>query len=63
MKTLMFILLMGFVLWCDYAEAGLCSWICRSVCPIPGVCHVACKLLCTDPVSVKTYIFPLPNPE
>ncbi|GBL97338.1 hypothetical protein AVEN_170462-1 [Araneus ventricosus] len=58
MKVQMLIVFLGLLMFCGYSEAGLCSWICRSACPMPGVCHVACKLLCTDPeTQQKSYTF------
>ncbi|GIX94257.1 uncharacterized protein CEXT_23711 [Caerostris extrusa] len=59
MKIHYLIVLFGLLMLSSSSEAGLCSWICRSACVMPGVCHVACKLLCTDPETSKTYTFPV----
>ncbi|GFU52697.1 uncharacterized protein NPIL_111721 [Nephila pilipes] len=61
MKAYTLVILFGLLMWCGYTEAGLCSWVCRNACVMPGVCHVACKLLCTDPETLETqsYTFPI----
>ncbi|CAL1287520.1 unnamed protein product [Larinioides sclopetarius] len=60
MKVQLLIVFLGFLMFCGTSEAGLCSWICRSACVMPGVCHMACKLLCTDPeTQQQSYVFPV----
>ncbi|KFM67654.1 hypothetical protein X975_15302, partial [Stegodyphus mimosarum] len=57
MKTVLCILLV-LTIFIATSEAGLCNWICRKICSTANHCETLCTLLCTDPVSVKTYRFP-----